>query len=843
MHSFTVSKKHVTPLLMASVALSALMSTQALSAPQQQDDDTTTVIVTAQKREQRLQDVPIAVTTLSAKVLQEAGVRDIKDLQILTPGLTVTSTQNESVTTARIRGVGTVGDNPGLESSVGVVIDGVYRPRNGVSFEDLGEIERIEVIKGPQGTLFGKNTSAGVINILTKKPLFKFGADGEATVGSYGQKGLSASVTGPLLDEILAGRLYVAKRERDGFNDVALGVGPRTQTDDIDQNFTTIRGQLLAVPHDNLTVRLIADYSRRDEYCCTAVPIRVGPTGAILNALTANRAISPTAVADSRLSYANRSTHQSVHDSGVTVEANLKLDWFGGSELTSVTSSRDWKTQNGQDIDYTGADILYRNDDGTFNARFKTFTQEFRLAGGNEKLNWLVGGFYSDEQLSRNDSYIFGAHYETFLSLLLSTGTDPARVSALTGFAPGQSFRAGQGAIDTYRQDAKSIALFTNNSYKFTDKLEASFGLRYTQETKDLTASYTNTDGGLACAAAAQRSVLETGIWAMVPEGASEQALVGRLCLPWANFNFASRSKSEKIDETDLSGTAKLSYHIAPDIMVYGSVAKGYKAGGFNLDRAQTGITPNASLAFNPETVQSYELGIKSVLFAKSLTLNVTAFDQKYDDFQLNTFLGTAFTVETIPELTSKGVDIDLYWKTPLQGLSVQAGASIADTVYGSFKASDLLTPSNFDGLSLLPGNSVSFAPKWTGSAALSWGGTLAGLRIGANVTAKYTDKFNTGSDLLPAKEQEAFTLVNGRLLVGAPNRNWTLELWGQNITDVTYKQVVFNAPLQGTAFSSTLQSSGQYAGSFYNPAADSQTYMAYLGAPKTYGLTLRLKY
>jgi iron complex outermembrane receptor protein len=137
------------------------------------------IVVTAQKREQNLQDVPVVVTAVGAKLLRDTGVKDIKDLTILTPGLTVTSTTSEASTTARIRGVGTVGDNPGLESSVGVVIDGVYRPRNGVGFGDLGEMERIEVLKGPQGTLFGKNTSAGVINIVTKEPEFGFGANAE----------------------------------------------------------------------------------------------------------------------------------------------------------------------------------------------------------------------------------------------------------------------------------------------------------------------------------------------------------------------------------------------------------------------------------------------------------------------------------------------------------------------------------------------------------------------------------------------------------------------------------------------------------------------------------------
>ena len=151
----------------SAVVLAGLGAASAAQAQQAASDVQTvdSIVVTAQKREQNLQDVPVVVTAVGAKLLQDTGVKDIKDLTILTPGLTVTSTSSEASTTARVRGVGTVGDNPGLESSVGVVIDGVYRPRNGVGFGDLGEMERIEVLKGPQGTLFGKNTSAGVINV------------------------------------------------------------------------------------------------------------------------------------------------------------------------------------------------------------------------------------------------------------------------------------------------------------------------------------------------------------------------------------------------------------------------------------------------------------------------------------------------------------------------------------------------------------------------------------------------------------------------------------------------------------------------------------------------------
>ncbi|WP_313928495.1 TonB-dependent receptor plug domain-containing protein [Pseudoxanthomonas sp.] len=266
---------------------------QQAAAPAGEDEPTTlgTMTVTAQKREEVLQDVPITVAVISEELLQDTGVRDIKDLQVLVPGLTVTSTQNEAITTARIRGIGTVGDNVGLESSVGVVIDGVYRPRNSVGFGDLGQLERIEVLKGPQGTVFGKNTSAGVINVVTRRPSYTQSAEGEVTVGNYGAIGVSGSYNDSLSDNS-AFSIYAAKRKRDGWMDVRTGNGPRQETDDYDQNFHTVRAKLLLEPTENLEILLSGDFTSRDENCCTAVQTTVGGTAAILNALAGGRAVA-----------------------------------------------------------------------------------------------------------------------------------------------------------------------------------------------------------------------------------------------------------------------------------------------------------------------------------------------------------------------------------------------------------------------------------------------------------------------------------------------------------------------------------------------------------------------
>lgn len=856
------------------------------------EDQTTTVddiIVTAQKREQSLQDVPIVVTSLSQETLQDAGVRDIKDLQILTPGLTVTSTASEASTTARIRGVGTVGDNPGLESSVGVVIDGVYRSRNSVGFGDLGELSRIEVLKGPQGTLFGKNTSAGVINIITEAPSFTPGYNAELTAGNYEALGASGSVTGPITDT-LAMRLYAGRRVRDGFYTVDTGDGPRSETDDQNQDFGTVRGQLLWLPSDTMSFRLIADYGRRDEYCCVGVQLRTGPTFPFIDGLSTGTGQRPPQPGFgvhpfSRNAFSNRSTGQEIDDRGISLEANIDLPNFGGATLTSVTSARDWETHLGQDIDYTGADIAYRVQDDQNGYSVSNLTQEFRLAGQTDRLDWLVGLFATSEDITRNDTWYFGEDYTPYISFLLTaqlsaatggaippspgaigcftrTGQTAAQtglpaclatggsgrlpvgpggmlvtVPTATGSGPG--FGVGQAYADTYDQESTSFAVFTNNSFRVTEQLELTLGLRYTLDDKSLDARQLNVNGnGTACTAAQRNAAAIAGTVGPAAVG----GILGAICLPFANSAFNDRTINQSFDEGELTGTVKAAYRLNPSILGYVSYARGYKSYGYNLDRVhRTGtITPVDSLFFPSETVDSYEAGVKMTLIDRTLLLNATYFDQTFENFQLNTFNGVGFTVEPIPELTSRGIDADMVWFTPIDGLSLQGGVTYTDAEYGVFTAADLVDPNNFPAASLLPGSRPSFAPEFSTSLSINFDRSIGnGLRAGFSLAGKYMTEYNTGSDLLPFKQQEAFTTLNGRVSFGTEDDRWTVEVWAQNLTDEEYIQVGFNAPLQGTAFQTTRQPNG----TFYNPATDTQTYNAFLGQPRTFGATLRVQY
>jgi iron complex outermembrane recepter protein len=802
------------------VAAGSSFAQQATSQPV-----LTEIIVTAQKREQNIQDVPISVIALSAEQLKDGGVTDIKNLQMLAPGMTVTSTTSENVTTARIRGIGTVGDNPGLESSVGVVIDGVYRPRNGVGFGDLGEIEQIEVLEGPQGELFGKNNDAGVINIVTKRPSTTFGVTAEVTGGNYNDREINASVTGPL-GGISAARFYVGYQKRDGFLDVNDGVGPNSESNTDNRNMYTLRGQYLITPSDAVNFLVIADYSKRNESCCGAVAVSDGFAGSpspyqIINALAGVPALggngsvgiaSPPLSTTSRLAYANQPFTQQIRDTGISGELNWDL---GGAKLTSITAWRDNTIVYGSDLDFTGIDIINEPTGRGNLTDFKQASEEIRLAGKDGPLDWLVGAFFSSEILDANTAIFAGNAFDLYLSGVGTAGTDFPLTFQLTGVPPGDLFKPGvSGEADWYHQTSKSYAFFTNETYNITRGLDLTAGLRVTEEKKSADSNFVDPDGGSACGQLVPH-------FGQVPAGTAE-ALLFLGCTTLFNPSFNGQSTSQSLSEGNVSGTVKLSYRFNDDVMVYASWANGYKAGGINLSRVADPLTlvPDFDTEFPRETVQSYEVGIKSMLADRTLRLNASIFDQQYTNFQLNTFNGLVFIVNAIPKVESKGAEFDTAWATPVSGLSINGGVTYAFTNITEFGsaladfAPDLATTLN------RLNNRLSFAPLWSGVAAVTYTAPLSSaLQLHANVSEKYNSSYNTGSDLDPRKLQGAYGLVNARLGLGAPDGKWSVDIWGANLGNKYYYQVAFDAGFQPNQID------------------------AFLGDPRTFGATLRVKF
>ncbi len=888
------------------------------------DPESVNIIVTATRRASPLSDVPIAVSAVTAQAMQNSGATDIRALNQLAPSLLLSSTGTEANASARIRGIGTVGDNPGLESSVAVFIDGVYRSRTGAGLNELGEIERVEVLRGPQGTLFGRNASAGLINIISKAPEFKLAGKAEITYGNYDYWRLAARITGPVSDQ-LALSLDGVWSKRDGFYDLVNASGAKVgETNDRDRYF--LRGQALFEPNDALSIRLIGDYTHRDESCCGAAyietrerrPVAGGgystaPFNRIAAILAGQGSTFPVDPYDRDLHItAGRDYVSKLKDWGVSGEINYDL---GGAKLTSITAYRNYKSQDYGDYDYSGADLLYR-DPNTYR-QFRTFTQEVRAQGSafGEVLDWLVGGYYAHEKLTLEDNIRFGADYGRFAACRLMAGAGvnsnltAAQLGACgsglatqalisgtqaqlnAGLTPavgatqagiistglGNGLRAlaaipsGTGDVASlYHQKSENWALFTHNIVHITRQLDLTLGLRYTHESKRFSADFNNNN---ATCAALQASGL-SGI-AMNPllRNTSAGTLAGGIltlgCLGNGSTGLNTLDLNDKITDGEFSGTAVLSWKPIDELLVYGSYSKGYKAGGYNLDRFQlgsTGLNPvpavfaprtNAdvtSLRFAAEKVDAFEVGLK--YSQPKWSANIAAFRQEFKNFQLNTFNGTSFVVQNIngcdgaltaartcasgdvgPGLISQGVELELS-ATPVRNVRFAGGftyarAKFANRLVGSGDGTVPLDPALF----LLPGSINSQAPEVVTTVSASWTPSLGsnGLSALFYVDGRMSSDFNTGSDLFPEKRQDGYAVFNARVGIRGPQQRWAVEFWGQNIFNQDYTQVAFSSPLQSSSPSTS--TTGQFA--LGAPMAN-QLISAYLAEPRTYGVTLR---
>ena len=438
-----------------------------------------------------------------------------------------------------------------------------------------------------------------------------------------------------------------------------------------------------------------------------------------------------------------------------------------------------------------------------------------------EELGRTTAAWYTERHLARTEEPTLwaGNDFDLYLGGLASAAAGTPNfllIPELTGKRPGATFVPGvAGYADAFRQTSKSFALFSNETYSITPALDLTAGFRYTHEKKVATLNYNDTDGGAGCGSL----LTSPGVGALNPASNEYQFLLGYGCSVVFNPFFNKLSEVQSLTENNVSGTVKLSYRFNDELMAYFSFADGYKAGGYNLGRvtnpaAANPLAPVLDTSFPEETVDSYELGVKSTLADQSVRLDAALFDQRYRDFQLNTYTGILFVVTSIPRVESKGAELNLNWATPLQGLSLSGGATYAFTninEYGSAIA--LFAPDRLN-------NRISFAPLWSGAASATYQVPLTGaLTFRGILSEKYNSSYNTGSNLDPRKIQGAYGLLNARIGIGAPNDRWAVELWSANLADKLYYQVAFDAPFQ------------------YNQID------AFLGAPRTFGLTVRTKF
>jgi iron complex outermembrane recepter protein len=842
-------------------ATPTLAQTASTDTPQASEEDTAEggeIIVTASKREQTLQDVPISVSVTSSQTVERAQIRDLIDLQSVVPSLKVPQFQSSTQTNFVIRGFGNGANNAGIESSVGVFIDGVYRSRSASAIADLPEIERIEVLRGPQSTLFGKNVSAGAISIITKKPKFDFGLKAEATAGNYGQIAGKLSVTGPL-SETIAARLSGSFDTSEGyFRNVNIGGKVNNR------NRYSLRGDVLFEPSDALSFRLIADYNRINEVCCGAVPIQNGAATAFIGrSRTATAAEggpglgaaigNPARVFNYELAY-NENPNNKLTGKGLSLQGDYDL---GGAKLTTITSYREQKVRSNLDVDFTGARIVNQLN----GLGIKSFTSEVRLASkGDGRVNWLVGGFLSKEKITTSEDIRWGPDGRPFVNFLTSNLSSlieglQAAISPPGTIIPGQTYiAAGTGVRADDRLKDTSYSLFGQADFELVDGLTISGGLAYLNDKKRVRTVSLSNDifarlnlqnlsfgpipiANLPAALQGLATILRPdgtlnivngvptplrGLASPIPVNLFSNSQINLAPLQFLSqpFDIPNATENGVFKGDKVTYMGRIAYDFSKRLNAYATYSKGWKASAVNLSRDSrppdvNGVGRSAS----PEDVTVYEVGVKGSF--PGGFVNLAVFKQSIKGFQSNAFTGTGFNLVNAGKQSVKGFELDGSYR-PVKALTLGFGVTYLDPKYDSFTraACVLVTidPRCTPGVQFrdLSGRRPPGISKWSvnlnGNYDVALGGGWKGFIRG---DYSYASNVNVGAQAPPAIATFNFNTVNAAIGVGNEDK---LEV------QFFVRNLIKDKALQ-TVFASVAQS-GSFAG--------------YPIPPRTYGVTLR---
>jgi outer membrane receptor protein involved in Fe transport len=819
--------------LMASSALATpAFAQEAQDGANENDDDV--IIVTATRRAEDVQDIPIAVTAVTPEVLEKQGVVNVQNITQVSPSFSTSNAQIASGSVVlRIRGVGTTSNNIGFESAVGIFVDGAYQSRPGVALSEFVDIERVEVLRGPQGTLFGRNTSAGALNITTVRPdLSEFGGFANATYGNYDLMSVQGAINAPIVQDSVGVRLTGAYRERDGYVDVVDANGNQIgESNTIDQFL--VRGQVGFESGGGIRGRVIVDYSESNNQCCAAVELLASPlegTGFAAVGLTGragmvgNPARQPNdnraaeGALESLTATASRLPLASVEQWGITGEIEIPLG--ESADLVYVGSYRDFDANENYDSDFSGLDVF---DVDRLDTGIQTMTHELRLQGDalGGRLSWLVGGYYSDEKIRSSTDFSLGTQYDQFIGGLFGGAGGPAPLALFSG---GQDASLTT-ATNNYRQDSESWSIFTHNVLDITDSLSLTLGLRWSDESK--TGGFTQP---------ASNNPVCTGILGAIGAGAVPPAFINGLfgtgCfaftapadLPQAAVFPLPRTFEVPFSDDELIYTGKVTYQFAAPVTAYASFTHGYKSGGINLDI--TAASGGADPTFLSEEVDAYEVGVKAKFLDDAVTLNVAAFHEEFSNFQVLEFTGAQFTTFNVASAKSTGLEIESVIR-PTDSLSFNLGVTYTDARYPSDCDEGIMS----DNVTALCGNSLTNAPDYVAIMGMNYdrdfGNYLRGFFTGQirtesdrRTSTQAVDPSNLAArTLVPFDVQDGNTKINLRAGIGAQDESWTLEVWGVNVTDQVTRGVTFNTVLRSGSRS------------------------AFPQEPATYGVTVRTKF
>lgn len=751
------------------------------------------IVVFAQKREESAQLVPIAVTAMTAEMIRESGMLDIVRLSELDPSVYFDTAQSWQRSSLKIRGIGTIGNTRSFEGAVGVFVDGVYRARSGMALGDLLDVDRLEILRGPQSTLFGKNTVAGAIALRSTQPDPET-LEGYAEVrfGDHDFRYLTGAVNIPVGDTA-ALRLAAVDNQRDGFFK-----SPDTgdEYDVVDRY--AYKAQFLFGLGDDWEVNVIYDRAKSDAPCCWgSAQVVNGPTSGLVETYSTLNGLTfiPAPIAENdRAATLNEVPGEVIEDEGIL--ASITWDPGNNWSFRSITSARNWEhSQVRADPDFVPADLFILNEP----VDIDSFSQEFNLNYSTDGLDLLVGLYYSTEDYWSERSAESGSDGDNYLNALISAGAGsvacvPPVVATDCLFPVGVDalLPDGEFSREVYDQDSTGFAIFAHATTKLSDRFDLVTGIRYDDIDKD---------GGVENLfwfdSAIARAVLEQ---AGIPDdGTARNGLdiIG---------TFNSPSFTDSNDDEEVTGTLQLLYHLSEQGMLYGGYQRGFKAGGVNLFRE--GAITNTT--YEPETADSFEIGLKLDYLGGRARTNAAVFHTEFSDLQINFFTGLEFRTENTGESTTQGFEIENLFQVN-ENLRLELSATYLDATFD-----EIDNPL----LSYLVDRDTPRAPAWSGVAAFRYDWLVAG-DWGAYVRglASYSGSHYVGADVPSEQKVGSYVVADATIGITGPDERWEASIWCGNCFDESYRTIYFNSTFQPDSFS------------------------AYLNDPRRYGLSLRIRF
>jgi iron complex outermembrane recepter protein len=843
---------------LASVSVAALATSafaQTAPATPAPEAETEVVVITATKRETTLQATPVAVSVTTADTIAKAQVRDLNDIQTLVPSLRVSTNQSSTNATFTIRGFGNGANNAGIEPSVAIFIDGVYRSRAAAAIGDLPNLQRVEVLRGPQSTLFGKNASAGVISLVTREPKFEFGGAAELSYGNFNAIVAKADVTGPL-GENAAGALSFGYNSRDGYVE-NIGLGTKINNRD---RFN-VRGDLLIRPSDALKVRLIADYDKLDELCCAVSNVLSGPASAAIKAI-GGRIVENSPFGDQV--YSDVPPTNIVENRGVSMQVDYDM---GKYAVTSISSYRNSHSEADGDVDFTSAGLASVPQIQDID----TYTQEFRLTSNFDgPVNFLLGAYLFKEDITQQSAVVYGKDFRNYVLALTGGASSPIfLIENALGRPAGTYFRQGTGTTEDLGIKNDSQSIFGTVDFKLSDAVTITGGFNHTRDSKTARTAIVATEEFAQLDLVAFGAGFFTNALAPFagalggPVGVSNYArsIAGLPCpqpaspfgLPTCNaflgltavqfqrpfLNIPNAVESGRSKDENTSYSARIAWEINDNFNAYASYATGFKATSFNLSRdsrpspadfipgSPVTLPPpapsairNAGLALpnlgtgsrfaGPEEATVVEIGLKA-RFPKG-AFNLTIFDQQIDGFQSNVFTGTGFILANAGTQSTQGVEFDATYR-PIRPLVLTAAVTYLDPLFDDFKGGAYgdytgLVPAGISEWNvnvaanftqpLANGGRINYRADyfWTSETQLAQG---LNLNSAAAIPDRNARNAANQRAALPYTFQPKS--LNGSISYITAN-GLEFTVWGRNITDERFLTTIFDSVAQDGSIS-----------------------------------------